>query len=41
MKKLGGHRIFSWEMGGHKKNQEIIAWLQILMQIMFMKKAAP
>ena len=35
MKKLGGHRIFSWEIGGHTKNLEIIGWLQILMKILF------
>ena len=35
MKKLGGHRIFSSEIGGSQKNQEIIGWLQILMKILF------
>ena len=35
MKKLGGHRIFSWEIGGSQKNHKIFGWLQILMKIMF------
>ena len=35
MKKLGGHKNFSWEIGGSQKNQEIIGWLQILMKILF------
>ena len=33
--KGGVHRIFSWEIGGSQKNQEIIGWLQILMKILF------
>ena len=33
--KSWGHRIFSWEIGGSQKNQEIIGWLQILMKILF------
>ena len=28
MKKLGGHRIFSREIGGSQKKQEIFGWLQ-------------
>ena len=30
-----GVTIFSWEIGGAQKNQEIIRWLQILMKILF------
>ena len=33
--KAEGNRIFSWEIGGSQKNQEIIGWLQILMKILF------
>ena len=35
MKKLGGHKIFSREIGGSQKNQEIFRWLQILMTSLF------
>ena len=31
----GGHRIFSFVIGGHKKNQKIFEWLQVLMTILF------
>ena len=30
--KLGGHKIFSWKIGGNKSNQEII-WWPILLKI--------
>ena len=33
--KAGVHRIFSREIGGSEKNQEIFGWLQILMKILF------
>ena len=37
--KSWGVRIFSWEIGGSQKNQEIFGWLQILMKILFNKIA--
>ena len=37
MKKLGVTEFFHEKQGGHKKNQEIIGWLQILMKIFSMK----
>ena len=36
MKKLGGSQnFFMRNRGGHKNNQEIIGWLQILLEILF------
>ena len=37
MKRLGGgsQNFFMKNRGGHKKNQEIIGWLQILLNILF------
>ena len=34
MKKLGVTKFFPEKLGGHKKNQEIIGWLQISMKIL-------
>ena len=42
MKKAKGHNICSWktELEGHKNNEEMIGWLQILIKILFNEMAS-